>query len=70
MSVECYRLNAAKKGEFQHYANSITDEQFCKVELTSVDLSFPIDLLYEDIDLREEDLKNESSEEIFKFINS
>ena len=56
MSVECYRLNDRGKWELTHYIGSdetSSDEEPVQVELTSVDLSFPIEALYENISLSE-----------------
>lgn len=51
MSVECYRLNARGRWELYHYASNPDSPDDCQVELTSVELAFPINLLYEDISL-------------------
>ena len=50
MSVECYRLNENQRWELYHYATSPDRPEDCQVELTSIELAFPIHLLYEDID--------------------
>ncbi|MDJ0515807.1 MAG: hypothetical protein QNJ74_05890 [Trichodesmium sp. MO_231.B1] len=47
MAVECFRLN--EKGVWELYNYGEGDE----VTLTSVDLSFPIEMLYEDVVLEE-----------------
>ena len=50
MSVECYRLNNNEKWELTHYyVNSLNRKDSCRVDLNSVDLSFPIGDLYENI---------------------
>ncbi len=53
MSVECYRLNENGRWELYHYASSPDSPGDCQIELTSIELAFPINLLYEDIDLLE-----------------
>lgn len=56
MSVECYRLNEQDKWELTHYMmSSDSDETSVQIELTSVDLSFPTEALYENISLPETD---------------
>lgn len=50
MTVECYRLNENQRWELYHYATSPDRPEDCHVELTSIELAFPINLLYEDID--------------------
>ncbi|NEP02987.1 MAG: Uma2 family endonuclease [Symploca sp. SIO2E9] len=55
MIVECYRLNENKRWELYHYASSSESSENCQVELTSIELSFPINLLYEDIDLLDQE---------------
>lgn len=54
MSVECYRLNERGNWELFHYfANEAElDEGARKVYLASVNLGFPLSLLYEDVELR------------------
>jgi len=51
MSVECYRLNKNGRWELYHYTSSSDNPDDCQVELSSIELKFPINLLYEDIDL-------------------
>ena len=51
ISVECYRLNENGRWELYHYASSPDSPDDCQVELTSIELAFPLNLLYEDIDL-------------------
>ena len=54
MIVECHRLNDRGKWALTHYMDSDRDEasvQSVQVELTSVNLSFPIETLYENISL-------------------
>lgn len=53
MSVECYRINDRGKWELTHYVGTDESEASVQVELTSVDLSFPIEALYENISLPE-----------------
>lgn len=65
MSVECYRLNEQGKWELTHYAGSDKDKAPTQVELTSVELPFPIDALYENISLpvETETVETEASDE-------
>ncbi|NET03635.1 MAG: Uma2 family endonuclease [Merismopedia sp. SIO2A8] len=51
MNVECYRLNEHRRWELYHYTSSSESSDDCLVELTSIELAFPINLLYEDIEL-------------------
>jgi Uma2 family endonuclease len=51
ISVECYRLNANNRWELFHYTSDANPSENSQVNLTSIDLTFPIELLYEDIDL-------------------
>ncbi len=53
MSLECYRLNERGNWELIHYFIDSSQEntEIASVHLTSVDLTFPLSLLYEDIEL-------------------
>ena len=53
MSVECYRLNKHSRWELFHYTNDFAPLQTDQIELTSVDLSFSLAQLYEDVELIE-----------------
>lgn len=55
MSVECHRLNESGVWETYYYNTNLEDAQFPLVELASVSLSFPIDELYENINLNAAD---------------
>ncbi|NJN58743.1 MAG: Uma2 family endonuclease [Leptolyngbyaceae cyanobacterium SL_5_9] len=51
-SVECYRLNERGNWELFQFAieDSDAETEACEVELTSVRLTFPLSLLYEDVE--------------------
>lgn len=52
-SVECYRLNERGNWELLQFAleDFGAEAQTCEVKLTSVGLTFPLSLLYEDVEL-------------------
>ncbi len=53
MSIECYRLNERDKWELTPYLadKMLLNEQNLEVHLTSVDIHFPLTLIYEDVAL-------------------
>ena len=53
LSLECYRLNERGNWELFQFSveGSEAEAETCKVELTSVGLTFPLSLLYEDVEL-------------------
>lgn len=52
LSLECYRFNERGNWELIHFFSGETaNVQACEVELLSVDLRFPLSLLYEDVEL-------------------
>jgi Uma2 family endonuclease len=55
LSVECYRLNERGNWELFHDFGDeeSPDAETCEVELASVNLRFPLALLYEDIELEQ-----------------
>lgn len=52
-NIECYRLNERGNWELFQFSldSSRLEIETCKVQLASVELEFPLSLLYEDIDL-------------------
>jgi Uma2 family endonuclease len=60
MSLECYRLNERGNWELIHYFvdGDQGDTEVASVHLTSIDLKFPLSLLYEDIELSNSDGKS------------
>jgi Uma2 family endonuclease len=58
MSVECYRLNDRGNWELIHYfieGVEDPDPEACELYLASVDLRFSLAMLYEDVELEDED---------------
>ena len=53
LSVECYRLNENNRWELFYYTCELESSEDCRVELTSINLEFPIHLLYEDLEFGE-----------------
>ena len=53
LSLECYRLNERGNWELFQFSmdGSEAEAEACEVELTSVGLTFPLSLLYEDVEL-------------------
>jgi Uma2 family endonuclease len=51
ISVDCYRKNVAGKWELTAYPEDATDQDQPVLELTSVDFSCPLALVYEDVEL-------------------
>jgi Uma2 family endonuclease len=49
-SVECYRLNEHQRWELFHYTCEAENSEQYQVELASINLNFPMQLLYEDIE--------------------
>ena len=53
LSVECYRLNENNRWELFYYTCELESSEDCQVQLTSINLEFPIHLLYEDLEFGE-----------------